>query len=818
MPPATDLFAEVLLPLALEGTYTYQVPEELKDQVAVGRRVEVQFGSRKKYAGLVVGLGPTPPPHRTKEVLSVLDEQPVASAGQVEFWQWMAEYYACTPGEVLRAALPGAMLLSSETILQALPADEEELLRLDDPLYALYGIIAARTSITLEDAQKAAGHRAIYPQVVRLYQAGLILVFEELEEKYTPLTVRQVRLADDYTGEDAMQSALDSLARSEKQTRLLLGYLAMTGMRPERVESSDLVAHAEVSRSILKAVIDKGILVEEEIPVNRMDRYGAEAGAAGYTLSPLQAEKLADIRQAFSEKEIVLLRGVTGSGKTLLYLDLIRETIAAGGQVLYLVPEIGLSVQVMRRLQQAFGSDITISHSRLGDKERVDLWHRVAEGIPVVAGVRSSIFLPFRDLRLIIVDEEHDASYKQQDPNPRYHARDMALVLGQRTGARVLLGSATPSLESYYQARSGKYGLVELLERYQGMELPHVRLIDVRRDKSAAGQAYSHSLVEAIRETLGRQKQVILFKNRRGYAPVMKCGVCGWVAECPQCDIAQTYHKHRNVLSCHLCGTSRPLPASCPACGSPKLVLEGFGTEKIEDELGVLFPEARIARTDADTTRGRNNLEQLIWDFEHGKTDILVGTQMVTKGLDFDHVGLVGVIQADQALYYPDFRAAERTFQTLVQVSGRAGRKFDQGLVLIQTWQPNHPVYADVLAGDYTAFYQREIEEREIFRYPPFVRQIAVTVRHRQADRSLEAAQLLAMSLTSLFGNRVMGPTVPAVARVRNQYIHLLFIKMERDPRIIHAIKLELRRLQHDITARSALSSVRIAVDVDPYH
>lgn len=817
MSPAAELFAEVMLPLALEGSYTYRVPEAFHPLALPGKRAEVQFGSRKRYAGLIVSLSRQPPPYRTKDILCLLDEVPVVQPGQIDFWRWMANYYCCTPGEVMRAALPSAWLLSSETILQALPSDDDELLRLPEAQYALYRIIAARSSITLDEAQKSADVRTISPLVVALYQAGLILVLESLEEKYAPMTVKRVRLADDLAGEAHLSSALDQLKRSERQTRLLLAYLSMTSMRPEFVDQADLLAKSGVDRAVLRALVEKGMLVEKAFQVNRMDRYATDREPYTYVLSALQMEKLGEVCRQFDQHDIVVLHGVTGSGKTLIYLDIIRETIRTGGQVLYLVPEISLSVQVMRRLQEVFGAQITISHSRLADRERVDLWHKVAGGIPVVAGVRSSIFLPFRKLKLIIVDEEHDASYKQQEPAPRYQARDMALVIARNAGAKVILGSATPSLESYYQASTGRYGLVEIKERYQGLELPRVRVIDSRRDKSSAGTMYSHSLIEAIRETLARQKQVIIFKNRRGYAPVMKCVVCDWVAECSQCDISLTYHKHSNRLSCHLCGTSSAMPSFCPACSSPKLVLEGYGTEKIEDELAVIFPEARIARMDADTMRGKHAMEQLIWNFEQGKLDILVGTQMVTKGLDFDHVGLVGVLQADQTLAYPDFRAAERTFQMLVQVSGRAGRKFQQGLVLIQTWQPTHPVYADILTNDYAAFYAREIREREIFRYPPFVRQIAISVRHRQADTSREAAQWMAQALRNLFGDRILGPAVPSVARVRNQFIHLLFIKVERDPRILQAIKVELRRLQNDIGSRKPLGSVRILIDVDPY-
>jgi primosomal protein N' (replication factor Y) len=487
-----------------------------------------------------------------------------------------------------------------------------------------------------------------------------------------------VQLAHAYTGENGMQIALEKIDSSEKQTRLFLSYLALTNQEIIPVEPKLLIQKAEVGKSVLDALIKKEIFEEIYKEINRMDRYAGEEIPVDSALTALQASAVQQIRKWWSEHEVVLLHGVTGSGKTLIYTELIREVIATGGQVLYMVPEIGLSVQILKRLKQLFGKQITISHSRLSENERADLWQQVATGIPLVAGVRSSIFLPFQNLQLIIVDEEHDLSYKQQDPNPRYHARDMAIVLGKEYNAKVILGSATPSVESYYHTENGKYGRVELPERYQGMQLPKVHLIDIRKDKSSSGAMYSHSLIEGIRKTLEEKRQVIIYKNRRGYAPVLKCGVCNWIAECDQCDVALTYHKARNVLACHICGSVKGVINICPACGSPRLILEGYGTEKIEDELSVIFPEARIKRMDLDTTRGKNNLEGLIYDFEQGAIDILVGTQMVTKGLDFDHVGLVGVIYADQALHYPDFRAAERTFQTLVQVSGRAGENMNK--------------------------------------------------------------------------------------------------------------------------------------------
>jgi len=811
-------YAEILLPLALDNTYTYLISPDLMEKAAFGKRVEVQFGSRKRYAGLIVKMGVRKPEYRTKEIISILDSEPVIIADQYRTWQWMAGYYCCTMGEVMKAALPGALLLSSETIIRAMPANENDILQLDEPLYTLFRLIQSRTSVTLEDLQKTSGFKALYPHIVQLYQLGLILVVEELAEKYIPKKIKLVGLSDEYRTEAGLQGAFEQVVKSEKQTNLLLGYLAIAGKELPAIDPKLILIRAEVGKSVLQSLIEKGIFKEIIREVNRMDRYGKKVEVVPASLTTVQVVALKNILELWKEKEVVLLHGVTGSGKTILYTEIMKDVIREGGQVLYLVPEIGMSVQLLSRFKEIFGSKITVSHSRLNENERVDVWNQVMKGIPVIAGVRSSIFLPFQNLKLIIVDEEHDSSYKQQDPNPRYNARDMAIVLGKELKAKVLLGSATPSVESYFQSASGKYGLVELEERYQGLELPNVKLIDRRKDKSAAGSMYSHSLIEEIKRTLANKKQIIIFKNRRGYAPVLKCGVCEWVAECNQCDVTLTYHKARNVLVCHLCGTTKGIINLCPACGSPRLVLEGYGTEKIEDELSDIFPDARIKRMDLDTTRGKNNLENLIYDFEKGNIDILVGTQMVTKGLDFDHVGLVGVIYADQALHYPDFRSAERTFQTLVQVSGRAGRKFEQGNVMIQTYQPVHPVFTDVIKGDYRSFYNREIKEREVFKYPPFVRQIAITIRHKNADLSREAAEILCIELRSKFGNRILGPSVPSIARIRNQFIHMVYIKMERDSKVIAAIKNTLRSFQTGIVKRKSLSTVRIGIDVDPFH
>ena len=818
MSMAPVYYADVLLPLALENTYTYRIPASMVEFAGIGKRVEVQFGSRKRYAGLITRLSSTEPGYRTKEIISILDKEPLIQVWQLKFWEWIASYYACTQGEVMKAALPGALLLSSETVLSIMSASEDEILQMSTPLYELIRIIQSVESITLQDLEKESGLKVLYPHIITLYNLGMILVVEALEEKYTPKMVKLVQLAQDYQSEEGMHLALDKVANHEEQMNLVLSYLSLSGSEKKAIDPKELISKAGAKSTSLKALVRKGIFSEIRKEINRMDIYRGDEIQSDIILSELQQKALFEIQQHWEEKEVVLLHGVTGSGKTLVYSKFIEKVIAQGGQVLYLVPEIGLSVQILNRLKNQFGGKITISHSRLNENERVDLWNQVRSGIPIVAGVRSSIFLPFRDLQLVIVDEEHDASYKQQDPNPRYHARDAAIYLASVLNARVLLGSATPSIETYFQSESGKYGLSEMNERYQGIELPEIFIIDKRKDKSAEGSVYSHTLIESMRKTLSDDKQVIIFKNRRGYSPVLKCGVCQWVAECPQCDVTMTYHKGRNKLVCHICGTSRPIINICPACGSPRLTLEGYGTEKIEDELNVIFPDSVIRRMDLDTTRGKNNLENLIYDFERGKIDILVGTQMVTKGLDFDHVGLVGVIYADQALYFPDFRAAERTFQTLTQVSGRAGRKKEKGKVMIQTFQPEHPVFHDVVHNDYRSFYEREIKEREIFRYPPFVRQIAVTIRHKQFDVSREAAEMMALDMKALFGPRVLGPSVPSIGRIRNQFLHMIYIKMEKDVRLMSEVKKRLKEFQAGIVKKKMLSTVRISIDVDPYH
>lgn len=810
------MFADVLLPLPLENLYTYSIPSEWIEAASFGKRVEVQFGPRKKYAGIIISVHRSEPGYKTKQILSVLDNHPVITEEQFNFWKWIAEYYVCTIGEVMAASLPVAYQLSSETEISISDVNEDILPDLSTSALRVYDVLVDRKKGTLEELQKITGIKTLYPHIVSLYQAGLIHVSEKLEQRYTPKVVKTLRLGENYWDENGMQDAL-SKVKAEKQIKALLAFLTLSGTKDIAVDRDDVIKQADVTVAVIAALVKKGIFLDEVREINRMDAYAKAASSKLPDLTSDQRNAVSEIENIWKDKNVALLHGVTGSGKTLIYFDLIQRALQAGEQILFLVPEIGLSTQILQRLQAVFGEQVTINHSRLTPKERVDVWQQVMTGIPLVAGVRSSIFLPFQHIKLIIVDEEHDASYKQQDPSPRYNARDMALVLAQRYGAKVLLGSATPAVESYHSASTGKYGLVKLNTRFGELSLPAVTIIDRRKDKSYAGAMYSHSLIEKIKEITNQKKQVILFKNRRGYAPVLTCTNCSWTSTCTQCDISLTYHKFKHVLTCHICGRSQSIIDTCPACGSPALSLEGAGTEKIQDELQEAFPQLKIARLDQDTTRTKNAFADLIDDFEKGKVQILVGTQMVTKGLDFDNVGLVGVLDADQALHFPDFRAEERAYQSMEQVSGRAGRKNEEGIVIIQTYQPDHPVFKDVIKHNYDAFYNRAIEERKQFNYPPFSRQIQIDIRHTIPQLSEEAAKLIVMELTSKFGgDRIYGPTIPSISRIRNQYIHLVFIKFEKDARLGVSIKNAVRELIHEFGKKHRLSGLRIRVDVDP--
>ena len=780
-----------------------------------GCRVEVQFGRSKRYSAIVVDILTTAPDYKTKAILDVIDKEPLIDRKQLAFWQWLAEYYCCSLGEVMAAALPAHFKLTSETVIFALDHTEAEGKTLSDKAFLLLEAVRNNGTLTLESAQKLLRVKAVLPIVHDLFKRGLLGVEEHLVEKYKPQKVKRVALEPYYKeNQDHLHEALDLAKRSERQTNALLAYIQLARDKSS-IEASELQKKADVKPDVLKALEKKGVFRIFHEEVNRID-IDSTGAVASFELSEAQEKAWKEIETEWQEHTVVLLHGLTGSGKTWIYKKIIEQNLAEGKQTLYLLPEIALTVQLVRRLTEIFGRQIVVAHSGLSNNERADLWKRVQTGAPIILGVRSSVFLPFRNLATIIIDEEHDSSYKQADPAPRYNGRDAAILLATQCNARVLLGTATPALESYYNAQQGKYGYVSLKERFSDAQLPVLKLVDLRKKRLSKKSQFSQQLVESIGNTLGKHDQVIIFKNRRGYAPVVRCDTCGWQSMCERCDVAMTYHKVQNNLHCHLCGARGQVPASCPACGSSDLRLEGYGTQKIEDELLVAFPEAKISRMDYDTTRKKQSYHKLISDFENQKIDVLVGTQMVTKGLDFDHVGLVGVIHADQQLFFPHFRAVERTFQLLVQVSGRAGRKHAAGDVVIQTYHPTHPVFADVAFNDYDSFYNREIEQRRIWRYPPFVYLIKLNMKHKRRETVHEAARLLAHRLRSELGERVLGPAEPGIARVRNQYLIDIGIKIERSPQAASRVKQFIKTQIAALKRERGFSGVRVNVDVDP--
>jgi primosomal protein N' (replication factor Y) len=809
-------YVEVIVPVALPRPYTYAVPEELQERIQFGIRVEVQFGSSKRYAAIVVATECAVPEYRTKWILDIIDEEPVITHTQLAFWRWMSEYYCCTIGEVMHAALPAALKLSSETVIYAIhEPDEDQTADLPEQAQTLLEGLSHREEMTMDDVRKLLGIQSVLPVIHILFSRGFVAVKEELVDVYKPKIDKYIRFAPDFgNGDESMHLALDKTRRSEKQTQTLLHLFKLLRDTDEVLQKTVTQA-AGVDGSVIRALQKKGIV---EIVLHEENRIplDTEVESPEIGLNGEQESACVQIRELWEEKHVVLLHGVTGSGKTWVYQKLLQEAQQRGQQTLYLLPEIALTVQVVQRLRRIFGNQIVIAHSALSNNERVDLWKRVMEGAPFILGVRSSIFLPFRDLGMIVVDEEHDPSFKQTDPSPRYHGRDAAIYLATLTDARVLLGSATPATETYFNAVNGKYGLVEIRSRYLDVRMPDIQFVDLRKQRLAKNTQMSRVLADHIEKTLEANKQVIIFKNRRGYAPVVRCQLCAWHAMCDQCDVSLTYHKFNHNLQCHLCGKTSGVPRECPACGSTDIVLEGFGTQKIEDELKEMFPSARVSRLDYDSTRSKFAYQKIIDDFETCAVDILVGTQMVTKGLDFDHVGLVGVIHADQQLYFPHFRAVERTFQLLVQVSGRAGRRETPGEVIVQTYNPSHPVFADVALNDYLSFYNREIEERRLWGYPPFTHLIKLTLKHHNRATVRKAAIALAGQLRERIQKGILGPAEPHPGKVRNQYLMNLGVKIPRITGRSSKVKEILLEEIAILKRQKGMTTVRVNIDVDP--
>ncbi|TNE60158.1 MAG: primosomal protein N' [Bacteroidetes bacterium] len=812
------MYADIILPLALpKRTYTYSVPVELANDLLAGIRVEVPFGKSKLYSGVVSRIHHEKPAYRIKSILAVLDDMPVVGARQLALWDWLADYYCCTLGEVMNAALPGHLKLTSETKLVYHPAYGDDFSELDDEEYLLAEALHLQQEITIDDARKILNKKTVFPAVQRLLQKGVLTLREDLQQKYQPKKVLAVRLAEPYrSNEDLLRGVFDELGRAEKQEEMLLAYLHLAQSRPW-IRRQELVDKAGGSDAALRALVKKEVLELYEREISRLPGFEDELVEAD-SLSEPQQRALSEIHAAFREKEVVLLQGVTGSGKTRVYLELMHEVLLQGGQVLYLLPEIALTTQIINRLQRVFGADVAVYHSRINYNERVEIWRAASTGKPVLLSARSGLFLPFRNLQLIIVDEEHDSSFKQYDPAPRYNARDTAIYLASLYGAKVLLGTATPSLESYYNAKQGKFGLVEMTERFGGLQLPEIHPVDLRvhQKKRQMHGIFSPDLLDALKQALEQGEQAILFQNRRGYSPILECRTCGWTAQCRHCDVSLTYHKHQHRLRCHYCGFQEQTPAVCPACGDGKIALLGFGTEKIEDELKLFLPEARVGRMDLDTASSKNNLVALLNDFEEKRLDILVGTQMVTKGLDFDNVGIVGVLGADQLVRFPDFRAGERAYQLLTQVAGRAGRKHKRGRVLMQAWNPDHPVLKEVVNGDFAGFLARELQERRDFQYPPYFRLVHITLQHRDDKIVYLAADRFAKLLRQSMGKRVLGPVQPPVPRIRSYYGQQIMVKLEKSGQVITAAKDLIRKVSLEVSSQPGWGQLRIAVDVDP--
>ena len=816
--PAAAAYAEVIMALALPKTYTYSVPAHLMGKLQKGSRVEAGLGKNKRYAGIVKRIfSEKPAGFNPRDIYAVLDEEPLVNERQLQLWEWIADYYMCSEGEVMAAALPSNFKLSSETIVVYNEEYGENFSELEHDEYLVAEALLIKKELKLTEIQQILDVSHVYPVVKRLIEKKVCWVWESLKEKYKPKFDTYVVLNEIYRDEEKLEALLNDWGRAPKQLELLLGYLHLQKTDGE-VTQSELLKKSGASAAQLKGLESKNILRLEKRRMDRLPQLAPQVNI-DFELSPAQLVCFEKIKQHFAEKPVCLLQGVTSSGKTQIYIKLIEEFIKSGRQVLYLLPEIALTSQVIRRLQKHFGGYIAIYHSRFSSNERVEIWNKVRHNeVKVVIGARSSLFLPFHDLALVIADEEQDASYKQQEPAPRYNARDAAIYYASLFDANVLLGSATPSIETNFNAVSGKYAKVELNERFGGIELPEIKLIDTRKvvRKDRAKVMISPALQEAMEDSLIRKRQVILFQNRRGYSPYLICGVCGFIPHCTNCDVTLTYHKMMQRMQCHYCGTTYPKLITCPACGSSKWVERNFGTERIEEELREIFPKTRIARMDMDSVKGKTAHDALIQQFEQQSIDVLVGTQMVVKGLDFDHVSLVGVLDADGLLSFADFRVNERAFQLMEQVSGRAGRKKERGMVLIQTSNPEHPVLGFVQNHDFESLYQFELVGRKNFFYPPFSRLIQLVFRHKTKDDAESAANFMANTLKIEFGSYLVGPAEPVVSRVRNQYLYELLLKLPRDGSVIRHCKLVIQQQMAIMASDRKFRTVDIVPDVDP--
>ncbi|MEO5642055.1 MAG: primosomal protein N' [Bacteroidia bacterium] len=815
-----DYFVDLILPLSLPNLFTYRIPQELNGKVRPGMRVVAQFGKNKLYSAIVWKVHETAPDYTTKYIDSLLDENPVVTGIQLNFWEWMSHYYLCAKGDVMTAALPSGLRLTSETRIVLNANWEGDRKQLDDEAFAICEALDVKTTLTLEDISAILDRKTVYPVIRKLLEEGVILVYEEIQQRYQAKYETYVRLSDEFSGEEKLKVVFGQLEkRAFKQVQLLMAYLHLSAhhsKNPKAVRKIDLLKSSGSGESALSSLIKKKILFLEELEVSRLIL--KESANKILTLSPHQEKAITAIRAAFEQKEVCLLHGVTSSGKTEVYIRLISEQIEKGKQVLYLLPEIGLTTQLIIRLQKHFGEKVLVYHSRFNENERVEVWNEVLKQNPVVViGARSSIFLPFDKLGMVIIDEEHDSSFKQHDPAPRYNARESAIWLSKLHGAKTVLGSATPSVETFHHAKNGRYGFAELTERYGGTSLPEITVVDIKElsRKRLMKSHFSPYLIERIETAMINKEQIILFQNRRGFAPSIECQECGHIPQCIRCDVSVTYHKNSNQLRCHYCGWTTAPPTQCSACGSTELKMKGFGTEKIEEELQLILPSAKIARMDLDTTRGKFSMQHLVNDFEAHKIDILVGTQMVTKGLDFGNVSLVGILSADQLMNYPDFRSFERAFQLMAQVAGRAGRRDKVGEVIIQTFNPTHPVIECVIGHDYGTMYNTEVTERLEFKYPPFYRLIRLSLKAKDHVLLDNGAAYFAERLRTHFGERILGPEFPPVGKVRDEFVKNILIKIEREANSTKMKEILGREILLFRT-NADFKKVRVVADVDP--
>ena len=825
-------FADVILPLPIEARFTYRVPQALNGKIMFGVRVIVPFGGNKLYAAIVEKVHENVPKQfSVKYILDVIDERPVVSEAQYRLWQWMADYYMCTIGEVMAAALPSALRLASETKVKIHPEFDGDVSVLTPYELKVMELLIHRETMTVAEVGKSVQIAKVLPIIKSLVDKHVLITDEEIRNPYKPKKETVVSIAPPFNEESAFMELLDKLnakASTSQQADTLLGFMMLTRKDGRyhfnaAVPKTELVKSEHVSQSSLQTLLKKGVLFSEERVISRLVDYSSE-NAREVRLSTPQEQAYREIKQSFENFAVTLLHGVTGSGKTEIYIKLIDEVLKQGKQVLYLLPEIALTSQIVNRLRKYFGDKVGVYHSRFNEYERVEIWNRVLSGgesdntskYQLILGARSALLLPYKNLGLIIVDEEHDGSYKQIDPAPRYHARDAAVMLAQIHGAKTLLGTATPSLETYFNVQLHKFGLVELMQRYAESHLPDIYTVNMNlaTKRHEVQGLFSNFLIEQMAAALERKEQVILFQNRRGYAVRMICHTCESMPKCQYCDVTLTYHKKTNLLKCHYCGYAIEVPRECPTCHSTDIEMKGFGTEQVEDTLAAIFPDARIARMDTDTTRSKNAYQQIISDFEEHKTDILVGTQMVTKGLDFDRVSVVGILNADALISFPDFRAFERAFQLLSQVSGRAGRKEVPGKVVIQTFQPNHPALKYVESNDFVAMYQSQVAERQQFHLPPITRMVKITLKHPEEQTVLAAAIQLQGMLREVFAGNVMGPAAPLVSRIQNYYLQDFWIKMSRD-HTLAARKRQLAEVLHQFQQLPSLKKVRCVVTVD---